>query len=93
MLASVQRNARQLDVPDNGYYELLRLIRTAQVVHDMGLREHLIQSAHTLIDDLPDWNRYFAANLVAAVERNAGPLYGVEAPFDATDWEEAHARI
>ncbi len=43
MLATVEQGSRRLDTPDASYYEILRLVRTAQVVRDLGLRKDFVE--------------------------------------------------
>jgi hypothetical protein len=85
MLADVELLVPRLDAEYASYYELLRLVRIGQVVGGTR-RDELFQRAHSLVSDLPVWNRYFSSALLAAAACDAGSLHGIDTPFDATEW-------
>jgi hypothetical protein len=86
LLAGVRPRAGALDTEDAPYYELLRLVRSAQVSKTPTEREELLEAGRSVLGELPVWNRHMGGALVRATEAHPQTMYGLDVPFDVEEW-------
>ena len=86
LLAGVQPRAGALDTEDAPYYELLRLVRSAQISKTPTERKELLGAGRYVLGELPVWNRHMGEALVRATEAHPQTMYGLDVPFDVEEW-------
>lgn len=87
MLGKIEPKVAALEIEEGPYFEVLRLVRIAQIASSSTERDELLEAAGVLTRGLPIWNRSIAERLLTAVDAKPASLHGIEVPFDIEEWE------